>query len=155
MGLIAHAFPDFFGGCPEANDQGVNFKAGEICGVGREAPASRNHSLLAGNQFADDFLLEFAKRRLALLRKNIADGFSRARFDDVISVQKREVQVRGDEVADRRFARTHKADERNIVNLARRAHGIELADLIAVGTQFLCALLHEVLLEGVLPKNMD
>jgi hypothetical protein len=72
-----------------------------------------------------------------LLHENFADRFARASFDDMIGIEKREVQLRGDDLSDRRFAGPHKTDERNILNLACGAHGIELADLAVIGTQFL------------------
>src|SRR5262249_9764653 len=47
------------------------------------------------------------------------------------------LQLGSDELADRGFTGSHEADERNVLNLARVAHRIELTDLAGVGTQFL------------------
>jgi hypothetical protein len=46
------------------------------------------------------------------------------------------MQLCGDNLAHRGFARSHETDERYILNLALGAHWIELADLTRVGTQF-------------------
>jgi hypothetical protein len=134
MSLAAHPFPNFFRRCPEANDERMAFEAGEIVRIRGQSAAAGNNGFLSGGEFDDDFSFELAKKRFAFLRKNLADGFAGARFDDVIGVEESEVQLAGDQLADGGLAGSHETDERNVLNLARGAHRIELADLARDGT---------------------
>ena len=134
MGLVFYAVPDFFWRGPEIDGEGMGFDAGEIFRVGGEAATGGYDGLFAGGQFGNDFFLEGAEGRFTIFGKNFTNGFAGAGFDDLISVEEGEVQLGGDELADRRFAGPHETDERDVVNLP---HPNELTDLCVVGTQFL------------------
>ena len=115
------------------------FEAGEIVRIYRQAAAGGNDGFFARGEFSDDFFFHCAEGRLAVLRENITDGFARARLDHLIGIQKRKMELMGDDLSYGGFARSHEADERNVLNLSPGAHPIELADLARIGTQFFVA----------------
>ena len=130
MGLACARVPRFFPETPTGKRPGMCFEAGEIVGIRRQAAAGGNDGFFSRDEFADDFFFRASRNAGSpSLGENFTDGFAGARFDDVIGVEKSEVQLRGDQLADGGFARSHETDERNILNLAHGAHRIELTDL--------------------------
>ena len=121
MGLVTDAFPDFFGRCPKTDDERMRFEAGEIFSIRRQTAAGGNNGFFSEGQFADYFFFHFAKRRFAVLGENLRDGLARAGFDGVIGVEKSEVHLTCDDLADGRFAGAHEADQGQILKTAHEA----------------------------------
>jgi hypothetical protein len=96
----------------------VSLQAREVAFTGGEPAAGGDHGFVPVHQFVDDAVFPIAKSKLAVLLKNVADGFSRASLDDFIGIEKREMQRLGDQPTYRGFARAHKANQGKITNLA-------------------------------------
>jgi hypothetical protein len=62
-------------------------------------------------QFFHDPPLPVTKRRLAVLLKDVIDRLAGTRFDDVVGIQKGEMEMLGGHPAGDRLAGAHEADE--------------------------------------------
>jgi hypothetical protein len=122
MGLRPHPFPDDFGRGPQANNQGMGFKTGQIGRVGNETAAGGNDRLLPLAQIPDHLLFQLAKGVLALLFENFLDGHAALGFDEFVGVNKRELQRLGGEAADGRFAGAHESDQGEILYAAHETN---------------------------------
>jgi hypothetical protein len=120
MGLCLHPFPNDFGRGPQANDQGMGFKTGQIGRVDNETAASGNDRFLPLAQIPDHVVFQLAKDGLALLFEDFLDGHSALGFDEFVGIDKLELQRLGSEAADGRFAGAHKTDQGDILYAAHK-----------------------------------
>jgi len=111
VGMCAHVLPNGFRGCPEANHERMSFEAGEVSFPGGQTPAAGGDRLVTARQFFNDAALPGAKSGLAVLLKDVVDRLAGTRFDDVVGVQKGEMQMLRSDPAGDRFASAHEADE--------------------------------------------
>ncbi len=137
MGLALDSLPNLFRRGPQTHNQRMALKTRQIRFVRRQAAASRNHRLIAPRQFLDNSMFPLAKNWFAVMLKNLLNRGSSSRFDDIVRIQKREMQSIRHQSTNGRFSRTHKADEREIANLAGTVHARQIADFQRIGTQFL------------------
>lgn len=135
MRLMPDALPDFFRRSPETDDQRVSFQTREVIRVHRQATTSGNQMLRLRGEFLDDFGFELAKSRFSILGENFRDRFANPGFNQLVRIQKCEVQRGGGELAYRGFAGAHEANEGKVVDLTRAAHRFELADSRELRTQ--------------------
>jgi len=59
------------------------------------------------------------------------------RFDEFVSIDEAEMQLRGHELSDRGLSRPHESDQCDVAHLPRAAHYLDLPQKSPVGTQFL------------------
>lgn len=137
MGLVTHARPDCFRRSPEADDERVRLEAFEIGGVHHQAAAGGDDRPGAGLEFLDDGTFQLAEGALAIFREDPRDRLSGLLFDEIISVDKIEVQLCGDHLAHRRLAGAHEAGEGEIPDGTRFVHQFDLPYWWGAGTQFL------------------
>ena len=122
MGLGVHAFPNSFGRRPEAHYQRMALEARKIFCIGSKPPASGDHGLLHLRQFGNDLFFDAAEYLLSGLSENVGDASGGPRLNELICIQKPEVQMGRRHSSDRRFASPHKADQNQVMDCARRAH---------------------------------
>ena len=129
--LVLDAFPDFFRRRPEADDERVRFQGGQILRIHRQAAAGGDDRARLLGEFLDHRGFHPAEGRFAVRGENVSNRPARARLDEVVGVEVFEMQLLGDEAADRGFAGAHEADERDIGDVAFAVHRMELADFAA------------------------
>jgi hypothetical protein len=118
VGLLAHPFPDRFGRGPQANDKGMRFQAGQIGRVHNQTAPGGNDQLLPLRQSLDHLLFQLAECGLALLLKDFADGDTALGFDELVRIDKLELQQLGGQAADGRFAGAHETDQGDVLYVA-------------------------------------
>jgi len=106
----------------------MRFEAGQVGVIGGQAAPGCDDRLPPPRQFLNDLPLPFAKSLLALLLKNVNDRFPRPRLDHRVRVQKGKMQNICDQPPDGRFARTHEADEGEILDGTGVVHSYQLPD---------------------------
>jgi hypothetical protein len=135
--VTADAFVNGLGRSPKAHHQGMSFETVQICLVGRETAAGRNHRLFSVRELPDDESLQLTKSSFPVLLKNLANGFVRTEFNNLIGIQIGEMQKLCNQPTYGRFSRAHEADQRQIVDGTRAGHRTQIPNAEAFGTQFL------------------
>ena len=97
-----------------------------LAGLTGKPAAGGNHGAGTGGQFRDELVFEFAKGRLAVLRKNLRDAFAGARFDEFVGVEEFKAQLFRHQPADGGLARAHEPNQGQIDNVAGSGHAEEL-----------------------------
>jgi hypothetical protein len=82
------------------------------------AAAQRQHNRIFGGEAGDSCMLQIAKESFSVVREDFSNRGSGIGFDHVIDVKKAPTEFAGDERADGRFPRSHKAGEDNATRLA-------------------------------------
>ena len=82
------------------------------------AATQRKHKRVFGGEAGDGCMLQIAKENFSAVREDFSNRGSGIGFDHVIEVKKAPPELAGDERADSRFARSHKAGEDNPARLA-------------------------------------
>lgn len=124
VGLMLDAFPDGIGRSPEANNQCVCFKAGEVVGVGGEAAAGGDDQAFPLGEFLDEHGFAGAEVIFAVLFKNARNGQAHDRFDLGVGVQKVKINCARDLLADGGFSHPHKPDQGYVAYVAPAFHGL-------------------------------
>ena len=91
--------------------------------VGSQAAAGANHFLAPAGHLGDQLPFHLAESFLPLVGENLRDAPARALFDNLVGIDQFETQRRRAKPSDRRLARSHKADEGQVVDLAGGGHG--------------------------------
>ncbi len=113
----------------------MTLETGEVRWIGRQTAAGGDEMFRERFQLVNDFGFELAESGFAVLGEDLRNRFADARLDELIRIQKREVQRAGDQLSDGRFPGAHEADEGEIVDLPRAAHQLQLADSHPARTQ--------------------
>jgi len=120
--MTTHAFINGFRRRPQADYQRMGFQAVEVFLVRRQAASSGDDGLISQRQLLNDFSFPVPKGLFAVLLKNVVDGFTRPRLDDMISVKESKMQQISDQSADGGFARAHKSNQSQIPDRTLGGH---------------------------------
>ena len=108
--------------CPKTNDQGVGFEAGQVGFLGHQPAAGGDDGSMEVPQLLHHGPFVFAELQLAFLGEDRGYSFAGPRFDEFVSIDEAEMQLRSHELSDRGLSRPHEADQSKVVDVARGAH---------------------------------
>ena len=101
-------------------------KARHVLGIHDESTACRDDRAVTQGQFLHDALFQFAKPRLALLIKDLRNGFSSAGLNHCVRIEKGKVQLFGYKSSDGRFAGAHETAQRDVANGTGHGHDVRM-----------------------------
>jgi hypothetical protein len=112
--IVPHAARQLFGRGPQVHHRAAMVQVLAVVGPQHRATTRGNHcSIVSCSDFVDHLRLDLPKRRFALVLEVHADRAADTLLDQVISVDKRPVQLPRQLPADGGFAGAGEADKRN------------------------------------------
>jgi len=104
----------------------MRLKAGQVVRVDRQSAPGGNDRLLTPGQFLDYPSLPLTKDPLAVLSKNVTNPLPGSRLDDLVSVQKGEMEQIGRHPTHARFTTAHESNQGKIADGTRASHIAQL-----------------------------
>ncbi len=120
--VLAHSLVNRLRLSAQTDEQGVGFQQREIILIRDKTSACGNHRAGSRGQGQGSHALAFAKSRFALLAENLRDSPTCGLFHEHVRIHELEFQMLGDKLANNGFARAHKANEGQVVDVTRDAH---------------------------------
>lgn len=135
MAMVLDAFVDRFRTCPKANNERMTLETAQVTLSGGQPSSRGDDRPRSMGYFLHDPRLPLPEGRFAVLREDILNWLSSPGLDDMIRVQKSEMQAIGHDPPDAGLPRAHETDQGEVADGSGLDHATSFEDLLGFGTR--------------------